>query len=72
MSTINVMLFKLESSWYSMPLYLTMGCYHIQLTDYASNLCTTILTWGKYYYKRLKIVVSNSPDIFQQKMNDLF
>ena len=55
MSTINVMLFKLESSWYSMPLYLTMECYHIQLTDYASNLCTTILPRGKYYHKRLKL-----------------
>ena len=27
---------------------------------------------GKYRYKRLQMGVSNSPDIFQQKMNDLF
>ena len=27
---------------------------------------------GKYQYKRLTMVVANSPDIFQQKMNDLF
>ena len=28
--------------------------------------------WGKYRYKRLPMGVANSPDIFQQKMNDLF
>ena len=38
----------------------------------ASNLCTIILPWGKYCYKRLPMGVVNSPDIFQQKMNDLF
>ena len=40
---------------------LNMGYYHIQLSENTSNLCTTILPWG-----------ANSPDIFQQKMNDLF
>ena len=29
-------------------------------------------TLGKYRYKCLPIGVTNSPDIFQQKMNDLF
>ena len=27
---------------------------------------------GKYHYKRLPMGVDNFPDIFQQKMNDLF
>ena len=27
---------------------------------------------GKYWYKILSMGVANSPDIFQQKMNDLF
>ena len=27
---------------------------------------------GKYCYKRLQMGVANSPDIFKQKMNDLF
>ena len=26
----------------------------------------------KYYYKRLPMGVANSPEMFQQKMNDLF
>ena len=55
-----------------MSLGLNMGYYHIQLRENASNLCTIILPWGKYRYKRLPMVVANLPDIFQQKMNDLF
>ena len=27
---------------------------------------------GKYNYKRLTTVIANSPDIFEQKMKDLF
>ena len=46
--------------------------YHIRLSENTSNLCTIILPWGKFWYKRLPMGVENSPDIFQQKMNDLF
>ena len=49
-----------------------MVYYHIQLNGNASNLCTIIPPWGKYCYKRLTIRVANSPENFQQKMNDLF
>ena len=42
------------------------------LAKNASNLCTIVIIWGKYRYKRLKMGVANSPDIFQQKMNYLF
>ena len=31
-----------------------------------------ILPWGKYRYNHLPMGVSNSQDIFQQKMNDFF
>ena len=55
-----------------MSLDLNTGYHHIQLRKNASNLCTIILPWGKYWYKRLTMGVVNSPDIFQQKMNDLF
>ena len=27
---------------------------------------------GKYFYKNLPMVIANYPDIFQQKVNDLF
>ena len=47
-----------------------MVCYHIRLSENASNLF--ILPWVKYQYKRLPMGVANLPDIFQQKINDLF
>ena len=49
-----------------------MFYYHIRLSEQASNLCTIILPCGKYRYKRLTMGVSNSPDIFQDKMNEIF
>ena len=72
MPNINDMLLKLEGFHYDNSLDLNMEYFHIRLTEDTSNLCTIILPWGKYRYKRLPMVVSNSPDIFQQKINDLF
>ena len=43
-----------------------------KLAKNASKLCTIILLWGGYYYECLPMGVANSPEIFQQKMNDLF
>ena len=68
----NVMLLKLEGFQYATSLDLNMGYYHIWLSKNASNLCTIILPWEKYRYKRLPMGVANSPDIFQQKVNDFF
>ena len=64
MPKINEMLLKLESFQYTTSLYLNIGYYHIQLSENASNLCTIILPWGKYWYKRLPMGVANSPDLF--------
>ena len=47
------MLLKLEGFKYAMSLEPNMGYYHIRLNEEESNLCTIILTWGKYRYKRL-------------------
>ena len=49
-----------------------MGYYHIRLSNQDSNLCTIILPWGKYKYKRLPMAICNSPNIFQGKMNKMF
>ena len=49
-----------------------MGYCHIRFIKNASNLCTIILSLGKYCYKRLPMGVADSPESFQQKMNDLF
>ena len=48
-----------------------MGYFNIQFTKDASALCAIILPWVKNRYKRLPMGLSNSPDIFQQKSNDL-
>ena len=72
MPKINEMLLKLEGFQYAMSLDLDIGYYHIRLSENASNLCMIIIPWIKYGYKRLLMVVANSADIFQHKMNDLF
>ena len=72
MPNINEILLKLEGFQYDTSLDLSMGYYHFRITEYASNLCTITLPWVKYHNKSLTMVVSNSPDILQQKMNHLF
>ena len=72
MPEINEMLFKLEGLQYAMPLDLNVGYSHIKISENASNLCTIVLLFVKYRYKRLTMGVSNSSDIFQHKINDLF
>ena len=63
---------KLEGFKCVILVYLNKGYYHIQLTEDSSKLCTIILPWVKYRYKHIPMGVSNSLDIFQQKMNNLF
>jgi hypothetical protein len=49
-----------------------MGYYHVHLTPESSSYCTVIFPWGKYEYLRLPMGLCNSPDIFQEKMGELF
>ena len=72
MPNINDMLLELKVFQYTTSLDLNMGYYHIQNRGNANKLCIIILPWVKYWYKYLPMEVANSPDIFQQKMNDLF
>ena len=55
-----------------MSLDLNMGYYHIKLCPFSRKLCTIVLPWGKYEYQKLPMGLCNSPDIFQEKMNELF
>ena len=72
MPKIREMLLNIEGLKYTSSIDLNMGYYHIRLSEQDSNLCTIILKWGKYRYKRLPMGVSNSPEIFQEKMNEMF
>ena len=62
---------KLEGFRYATAIDLSMGYYHIPLDEFSQALCTTVLPWGKYRYKRLPMGIKNAPDIFQHIMQDL-
>jgi hypothetical protein len=68
---IQDLLLKLEGFQYATSLDLNMGYYHIELSPDSKWLCTIILLWGKYEYQKLPKGLSNSPDIFQEKMSSL-
>src|SRR5687767_13319122 len=67
---IQEMLHTLEGFMFATSLDLNMGYYHLLLTSNASRLCTVVIPWGKYEYLRLPMGLCNSPDIFQEKMNE--
>ena len=69
---IQDFLLKLEGFKYTTSLDLNMGYYHIKLFPFSKKLCTMGLPWGKYEYQKLPMGLCNSPDIFQEKMNELF
>lgn len=68
---IQDLLIKLEGFQYATSLDLNMGYYHIELTPDSKKLCTIVLPFGKYEYQRLPMGLSNSPDLFQEKMSEL-
>jgi hypothetical protein len=68
---ISDLLRKLSGFKYAKVNDLSMGYYHIPLDLAAQKLCTTILPWGKYQYKRLPMGVKTSPDIFERIMYEI-
>ena len=68
---IQDMLQKLEGFQFASSIDLNMGYYTIKLNPDAQKICTIILPWGKYKYKRLPMGISGAPDIFQEKMSEL-
>ena len=69
---IREMLLNLAGFQYTTSLYFNIGYYHIRLSNKVITVCTIILPWGKYKYKRLTMGICNSPDIFQEKMKEMF
>ena len=49
-----------------------MGYYHIELSAKSKELFTIVTQWGKYEYQQLPMGLCNSPNIFQEKMSELF
>jgi hypothetical protein len=68
---ISDLLRKLSGFKYATAIDLSMGYYHIPLDLEAQKLCTNLLPWCKYQYKRLPMGVKTSPDILQRIMYEL-
>ena len=66
------LLLKLEGFKKAPSLDLNMGYYYIKLYPFSIKLWTIVLPWGNYEYQKLSMGLCNSPDIFQEKMKDLF
>ena len=66
------MLLNLEGFQYATSLDLNMGFYNIELNPDSRKLCTLVFPFGKYEMQRLPMGLCNSPDIFQEKMSELF
>ena len=49
-----------------------MWYYHIELSPGVKQICTIVLPWGKHEYQKLPMGVCNRPDIFQEKIYELF
>ena len=69
---IQDMLLNLEGFQYATSLDLNMGYYHIELSPDSKKLCTLVFPFGKYEMQRLPMGLCNSPNIFQEKMSELF
>ena len=69
---IQDMLTNLEGFQYATSLDLNMGYYHLELDERSKELCTIVLPFGKFEYQRIPMGLCNSPDIFQEKMNEHF
>jgi hypothetical protein len=66
-------LFKcFEGFTYCTALDLNMGFWTIPLDKPSQCLCTIILPWGKYCYLCLPMGLACSPDVYQEKMSELF
>ena len=63
---------RLEVFRYGTKFDLNMVYYHIELSAKSKELCTIFTQWGKYEYQRLPMGLSNSPNIFQENMSELF
>ena len=65
---------KIERFKSAIAIDLSQGYYHIPLplTENAQKICTTILPFGKYSYKRLPMGLALAPDIFQSIMTEIF
>ena len=63
---------NLEGFTHAPSLDLNMISYHIELFPGEKHLCTIVLPWKKYEYRKLPMGICNRTDIFQEKISELF
>ena len=62
---------KIEKFKSATALDLSQGYYSIPIDEETQKICTTVLPWGKYAYKRLAMGIACAPDIFQSIMMEI-
>jgi hypothetical protein len=62
---------KIEKFKSATALDLPQGYYSILIDEKTQKICTTVLPWGKYAYKRLAMGIACAPDIFQSIMMEI-
>jgi len=63
---------RMEKFQWASAIDLNMGYYHLTLDMKTREICSLIFPWGRYRYKRLPMGAATAPDVFQEKMNNLF
>ena len=69
---IQDMMLNLEGFTHAPSLDLNMISYCIYLLHGEEHLCTIVLPWKKYEYRKLPMGICNRTDIFQEKISELF
>ncbi len=65
---ISDLMHKHEKFTYATALDLSMGYYHIPVSEKSQRLLGTVMAWALYQYTVLPMGISNAPDIFQSIM----
>jgi hypothetical protein len=62
---------RIDGYDFASTLDLRLGFHHILLSEYASNVFTTVLPWGKYSYTRMRLGYTGAPDVIQHRMDQI-
>ena len=70
--TLHELVHSLHGFTYVTTIDLHKGYYHFPLSKPSQEMCTTILPWGYYRYKRLPMGISVAADVFQYEVAKIF
>jgi hypothetical protein len=71
MPNISELFQRIDGYDFASTLDLRLGFHHALLSEYASNVFTTVLPWGKYSYTRMPLGYTGAPDVFQHRMDQI-